>query len=94
MFFALPEGRKSIKNRSKIASKSILSAEAKTTPKNVPKSAQHGSKIDPGWGHVGLQNRLGPAQERRNNVTENDTAKNPAKDTEHKPVLAYEREAR
>ena len=29
-----------------------------------------------GWSHVGLQNRLGPAQERRENDTENKTEKN------------------
>ena len=74
--FVASEGRKSIKDPSKSCLKAILREEAKTTPKNVPKSAQHGSKIGPSWGHVGLQSRLGPAQERRENDTENKTEKN------------------
>ena len=75
MVFVPPRGRKSMKNRPKIVSKSILKEENKRAAKNGPKNAQHGSKIDPSWGHVGLQNRLGPAQERRKNDTENDTEK-------------------
>ena len=47
----------------------------KQQPKNVRKIVQHGSKFGPSWGHVGLQNRLGPAQERRKNDTENETEK-------------------
>ena len=61
----------------------------KEHPKNDPKSGQHGSKIDPSWGHVGLQNRLGPAEDRRENDTEKDTAKSTPKHTEHKPVNAW-----
>ena len=64
MFFEVSGGRKSIKNRSKSDLKVVLSGEAKATPKNAPKWLQHGSKIGPSWGHVGLQNRHGPAQER------------------------------
>jgi len=76
MFFEVSGGRKSIKNRSKSHLKTVLSWEAKAAPKNAPKWLQHGSKIDPTWGHLGLQNRLGPAQERRENDTENKTEKN------------------
>ena len=65
--FVPPRGRKLMKNRSKIASQCILNEESKTTPKDAPKSLQHGSKIDPSWGHVGLQNRLRGAQERTTN---------------------------
>ena len=64
MFFVPPRGRKWSKNRSKTNLKAVLSWEAKTTPKHGPKWLQHGSKIDPSWGHVGLQSRHGPAQER------------------------------
>ena len=45
------------------------------------------------WGHVGLQDRLGPAQERRENDTENDTEKQPEKQPK-KTCLSKEREAR
>ena len=81
MFFVPPRGRKSMKNRSKIASQCILNEESKTTPKNAPKSLQHGSKIGPSWGHVGLRSRLGAVQERRENDTERDTEKEAQKDT-------------
>ena len=81
MIFVPPRGRKSMKNRSKIVSQCILNEESKTTPKNAPKSLQHGSKIAPSWGHVGLRNRLGAVQERRENDTERDTEKEAQKDT-------------
>ena len=54
------ENRTAIKNRQKIVLKVILSWDAKRMPKNVPKSGQHGSNMGSSWGHVGLQNRLGP----------------------------------
>ena len=69
------EDRKAIKKQQKIILKAILSWDAKRTPKNVTKSGQHGSNMGSSWGHVGLQDRLGPAQERRKNDTENDTEK-------------------
>ena len=73
------ENRKAIKNQQKIVLKAILSWDAKRTPKNVPKSGQHSSNMGSSWGHVGLQDRLGPAQERRENDTENGTEKQPEK---------------
>ena len=69
----------------------------KQHPKMSQKNAQHGSKIGPTWGHDGLQNRLGPAQERRKNDTENDTEKEAQKDTkkrQKKNLTDNEREAR
>ena len=81
MFFVPPRGRISLKNRSKIASQCILNEESKTTPRNAPKSLQHGSQIGPSWGHAGLRNRLGAVQERRENDTERDTEKEAQKDT-------------
>ena len=38
----------------------------KQQPKNVRKMVQHGSKFGPSWGHVGLQNRPGRVQGRKN----------------------------
>ena len=93
MFFVPPRGRKSIKNRPKIVSKGIFNEERKRAPKNGPKSAQHGSKIDPSWGHVGLQNRLGPVQERTRKDTQDDTEKNTQKERK-KTCVSMEREAR
>ena len=81
MFLCPRWGQKSMKNRPKIVSKSILKEESKRAAKNGPKSAQHGSKIGPSWGHAGLQNRRGPAQERRKTTPKDNTQK-------HKPVLA------
>ena len=75
MFFALPEGGKSIKNRSKIVAKGILNEEAKTASKNIPRSVQHDPQAGPSWGYVGLGNALGRVQERRKTDTENHTEK-------------------
>ena len=44
-------------NRSKIDQNRILNEDAKAAPKKVPKSGQHGSKMGPSWGQVGLQTR-------------------------------------
>ena len=88
MFFALPEGRKSIENRPKIVSKSILNEESKRAPKNSPKMIQNGSKIDPSWGHLGLQNRLGGVQERRKNDTQDENEKLSEKAHEGLPPAA------
>ena len=38
----------------------------KQQPKHVRKMVQHGSKFGPSWGHVGLQNRPGRVQGRKN----------------------------
>ena len=96
MFFVPPRGRKSIENRPKIVSKSILNEESKRAPKNSSKSTQDGSRIDPSWGHVGLQNRLGAVQERRKNDTERDTEKEAKKTPKRAPknLTDNEREAR
>ena len=76
MFLEDSGGRKSMKNPWKSDLATVWRWGAKATPKNAPKWLQHGSKIDPTWGHLGLQNRLGPAQEQTKNDTENKTEKN------------------
>ena len=43
---------------------------------------QDGPKIEPSWGHVGLQNRLGRVQEAKKDATEKNIQK-------HKPVNAW-----
>ena len=92
-FFGVPEGRKSIKNRPKIVSHRILNEESKRTSRNGSERAQHGSKIGPSWGHVGLQNRLGPVQERTRKDTQDEAEKNTQKERK-KNLTDNEREAR
>ena len=51
MVFVPPRGRKSIKNRPKIVSKSILNEESKRAPKNssCPRWLQNRPKLGPCW---------------------------------------------